>query len=107
MKHAQHAADAKACGIFAVDYYRLGVQPPDKISDETKWMAIIARCLAFLCLDKADLRTEKISAQAEFLERLGLNRHDSAQILNTSAESLRVLARLHKDKKGRRSGRKK
>jgi len=69
-------------------------------------MAIIARCLAFLCLDKADLRTEKVSAQAQFLERLGLNRRDAAQILNTSADSLRVLARLEKGKKGRKSGRK-
>ena len=83
------------------------MQSPDNANDETKWMAIIARCLAFLCLDKADLRTEKVSAQAAFLKRLGLNRHDAAQILNTSADSLRVLARREQGKRGPKSARKK
>ena len=68
-------------------------------------MAVIARCLAFLCLDRADLRTEKVGAQAEFLQRLGLTRQDAAKILDTSAESLRVLAQREKRKRGRKSGR--
>jgi len=79
----------------------------DKVNDQTDWMAVIARCLAFLCLDKADLRTETVGVQAQFLDRLGLNRHDAAKILNTSHESLRVLAHLQRAKKGGKRGRKK
>ena len=63
--------------------------------------------MAFLCLDKADLRTEKVGVQAQFLERLGLRREDAAKILNTSAESLRVLARREKSKRGGKRARKK
>jgi len=81
------------------------VPKTDKSDAETDWMGVVARCLAFLCLDRADLRAEKVGAQADFLERLGLSRHDAAKILNTSAQSLRVLARLEKGKRGRRNGR--
>jgi hypothetical protein len=78
----------------------------EKTNNEINWTAVIARCLAFLCLDKADLRTEKVGVQAQFLERLGLQREDAAKILNTSSESLRVLARREKSKRGGRRGRK-
>ena len=70
-------------------------------NDETNWLGVIARSLAFLCLDKADLRSEKVGLQAEFLESLGLHRRDAARLLNTSEDSLRVLARLSKTKKKR------
>jgi hypothetical protein len=79
----------------------------ERANDDIKWTAVIARCLAFLCLDKADLRTEKVSVQAQFLERLGLRREDAAKILNTSAESLRVLAGREKSKRGGKRARKK
>jgi len=79
----------------------------EQASDEANWTAVIARCLAFLCLDKADLRTEKVGVQAQFLQRLGLQREDAARILNTSAESLRVLAQRAKPKQGGRRARKK
>ncbi|HEX9628551.1 MAG TPA: hypothetical protein VF961_00915 [Pyrinomonadaceae bacterium] len=78
----------------------------ERANDDINWTAVIARCLAFLCLDKADLRTEKVSVQAQFLERLGLRREDAARILDTSAESLRVLAQREKSKKGHRRGKK-
>jgi hypothetical protein len=80
---------------------------PSKTTEDENWFAIIARCLAFLCLDKANLRTEKIGTQAQFLERLGLQRDDAARILNTSGESLRVLARRAKTKGGGKRARKK
>lgn len=75
--------------------------------DEINWTGVIARCLAFLCLDKANLRTEKVGVQAQFLERLGLPREDAARILNTSAESLRVLAGREKLTRRGKRGRKK
>jgi hypothetical protein len=68
-------------------------------NDKTDWLGVMARSLAFLCLDKADLRGEKVGAQAEFLGRLGLHRRDAAKLLNTSEDSLRVLARLSKSKR--------
>ncbi len=61
-------------------------------------MAVIARCLAFLCLDRADMRTEKVGAQAEFLERLGFNRQDAAKILSTARENYRGGAGFSKRK---------
>lgn len=79
----------------------------EKTNDDVNWTAVIARCLAFLCLDKANLRTEKVGVQAQFLERLGLPRGDAARILNTSAESLRVLAGREKSTKGAKRVRKK
>ena len=73
-------------------------------NDETNWLGVIARSLAFLCLDKADLRSEKVGIQAEFLMRLGLHRRDAAKLLDTSEESLRVLAQRAKGERGGKRG---
>lgn len=67
---------------------------------ETDWQAVIAKALAFLCLDKADLRSAKVAEQAAFLECLGLPRSDVARLLNSSEDSLRKLMPKPK-KKGR------
>jgi hypothetical protein len=71
----------------------------------TNWPAVIARALAFLCLDKADLRSAKVAEQAEFLECLGLPRRDVAMLLNSSEDSLRKL--MPKQKRNGRHERKK
>lgn len=57
------------------------------------WTSVIARSLAFLCLHYGDMRDKTLLDQAEFLDRLGMPRADSAALLGTSERSLRELAR--------------
>ena len=78
------------------------------VEQETEWLGIIARSLAFLCLAQADLRDKDLAPQASFLEGLGLTRREAAGLLGTTEDSLRVLMRRAKGtKKGARHGRKK
>ena len=76
------------------------MQTEDRNNEQPDWLAVIARSLAFICLDKANLRQESLGEQATFLQNLGLPRKDAAKILNTSDDSLRVLANVAKKKKG-------
>ena len=76
------------------------------MEDEQLWLSVVGRSLAFLCLKEAGLRDENIATRAQFLEGLGLPRKDAAQLLGTSAESLRVLLHLASHKK-RKNGPKK
>lgn len=62
-----------------------------QIFEDAIWLRIIARSLAYLCLDVTGLRKGDLAAQAEFLENLGLPRRDSANLLGSSEDSLRVL----------------
>ncbi len=72
---------------------------------EAEWLAVIGRCLAFLCLHTADLRDKELVRQAELLERLGLSRSEVASLLDTTEESLRVMRHRAK-RKGRVGGKK-
>ena len=82
------------------------MQTEDRNNDKVDWLAVIARSLTFICLDKANLREKSIGEQAEFLQNLGLPRKDAAKLLNTSVNSLQVLASLsRKKKKGKRAKR--
>ncbi|MCC7407302.1 MAG: hypothetical protein IT442_04475 [Phycisphaeraceae bacterium] len=67
---------------------------------ETDWLAVVARCLAYLCLKHSGLSDEKKLEQSAFLERLGLPIEDRAGIAGSTAASLRELTRLAKKKKG-------
>lgn len=79
----------------------------DRNDEKTDWLSVIARSLAFICLDKANLREKSVGEQAEFLQNLGLPRKATANILNTSVNSLQVLASLaRKKKRGQRAKRK-
>ena len=74
--------------------------------EETDWLAVIGRSLAFLCLCEADLRDKELLPQANLLESLGVSRRDAAAILGTTTESLRVTQHRARKSKGRLSGRK-
>lgn len=65
-----------------------------------EWLAVIARSLAFLCLAEADIRDKDLATQARFLQNLGVPRRDSANLLGTSEESIRVLLHRSNKKKG-------
>lgn len=68
--------------------------PTEQVFD---WSAVIARCLAYLCLKDSKYADSPLLEQAAFLERLGLPAADRADVLGSSRESLRVLG--HKAKK--------
>ena len=67
--------------------------------ENTRWLAVIGRSLAFLCLSEADLRAKELLPQATFLQALGLSRADAAAMLGSSDKSLAELARQAKNRK--------
>ena len=70
----------------------MAAKASDEIIPETDWTAVAARALAFLCLDRADMRTKTFLEQSKFLERFGIPRREAARILASTDESLRVAA---------------
>ncbi|MBX3387731.1 MAG: hypothetical protein KF768_14270 [Phycisphaeraceae bacterium] len=67
---------------------------------EIDWNAVIARCLAYLCLKQSEFRDDTKLAQANFLRSLGLPAEDQAGLTGSTANSLRVLAQQANKKKG-------
>jgi hypothetical protein len=68
--------------------------------DEVNWSAVTARCLAYLCLKSSRYADKSILEQAQFLEKLGLPLEDRADVVGSTAASLRELSRQAKAKKG-------
>jgi hypothetical protein len=67
---------------------------------ETDWTAVVARCLAYLCVQRSDAADKGLLEQATFLMNLGLPRSDAAALLGSTDDSLRVmLARKSSTKK--------
>jgi len=56
------------------------------------WNGVIARSLAYLCLERSGLTGESLLVQADFLQRFGLSRKEAATILGSTDDSLRVMA---------------
>lgn len=79
-------------------------QPVDDFSaQQGRWLAVIGRCLAYLCLQNSQVKSEKyLTTKAAFLEGLGLTRDEAAKLLGTTAESLRVLS--YKESRQRKQG---
>jgi hypothetical protein len=71
-----------------------------KPSQDTNWSAVIARCLAYLCLKNSERFDGSKLEQSDFLEKLGLPIDDRAGIIGTTPDSLRELARQSRKKKG-------
>lgn len=67
---------------------------------DPNWSAVIARCLAYLCLKNSEYRDKSTLEQAAFLEKLGLPMHDRAGVVGSTPASLRELARQARSKKG-------
>ena len=68
---------------------------------EEKWLSVMGKSLAFICLHLADLKTESQDKKRDFLETLGLTRRDIAGLLGTTEESLRVAAYKRTGRKGK------
>lgn len=76
-----------------------------KNEESAHWLSIIAKSLSFLCLHVAELRNKELTEQLTLLEGLGLSRRESAMLLGTTEESLRVLKyyKARKSKGGKRA----
>lgn len=73
-------------------------------SEEAKWLGVIGRCLAYLCLKNSDSAAKGVREQALFLEKLGLDINDQAGVVGSTPASLRELIRQAKNKNGGRGG---
>jgi hypothetical protein len=67
---------------------------------EVKWLGVIGKSLAYICLHLADLKTESQDKKRDFLEMLGLSRRDIAGLLGITEETLRVAEYKRKGRKG-------
>ena len=65
---------------------------------EQIWLPVIGRALAYLCLHNVGIDKETIGEKAAFLEGLGLDRRDIADMLGTSHASVAELLRVAKNK---------
>ncbi len=68
--------------------------------EEMNWLAVIARCLAYLCLKDSRYKDRSVLEQAQFLEKLGLPLEERAGVVGSTAASLRELSRQAKARKG-------
>jgi hypothetical protein len=68
--------------------------------EEAKWLAVVGRCLAYLCLKNSDAATQGVREKALFLEKLGLDIEDQAGLVGSTPESLRVMASRAQNKRG-------
>ena len=75
--------------------------------ERSDWQAVIARALAFLCLQNSEMKNERLGEKARFLKRLGLSTAHAAGILNTTPASLYELDRQERRRKGGKGGKKK
>ena len=71
-----------------------------------KTATIIGRSLAFLCLQSTSAKEGTLLQKAQFLNGLGLEFDDAAEMLGTSAASLKELARVARKGKGAKRGKK-
>ncbi len=76
-------------------------------NERSDWQAVIARSLAYLCLQNTDLKNDTLTTRARFLIGLGLSTADAAAILSTTPASLYELFRQARNAKGGRSASKK
>jgi hypothetical protein len=74
-------------------------------SEDSPWLAVIGRSLAYIALHKQELGAAGIGERAAFLEGLGVPRADVAAMLGANPASLKVMVNRIKRTGGRRRGR--
>jgi hypothetical protein len=70
-----------------------------------KWIPVIARSLAYLCVQVGELKDKGLTEKAAFLEAAGVDRKDVAEMLGTTYGSISEM--LSKAKRGKKKGDKK
>ena len=73
---------------------------------EQVWLPVIGRALAYLCLHNVGIDKKTIAEKATFLEGLGLDRRDTADMLGTSHASVTELLRVAKNKSKKKGSKK-
>jgi hypothetical protein len=74
-----------------------------------EWIPVIARSLAYLCIQVGELKDKSLADKAAFLEAAGIERKDVAAMLGTTYGSVtETLSKLKRTRKGgkKKSGRK-
>jgi hypothetical protein len=76
-------------------------------ADDSLWLAVIGKSLAYLCLEKARERDagkfEDVLAKVDFLMGIGLAEKDAAEAAGTNHKSVRDL-RAYYVKKSKKNG---
>lgn len=70
-----------------------------------KWIPVIARSLAYLCVQVGELKDKGLKEKAAFLEAAGVDRKDVAEMLATTYGS--ITETLSKAKRERKGGKRK
>ena len=66
-----------------------------------KWIPVIARSLAYLCIQAGELKDKSLGDKAAFLEAAGIERKDVAAMLGTTYGSIsETLSKAKRSKKG-------
>ncbi len=66
-----------------------------------KWTPVIARSLAYLCVQVGELKDKGLTEKAAFLEAAGVDRKDVAAMLGTTYGSIsELLSKANREKKG-------
>ncbi len=77
---------------------------------ESDWLEVVGKALAYLCVQQVALndpaRVPDVVAKVRFLEGIGLATADAAQLLGTTANSVKTNLRQREKRKGNRSGKK-
>ncbi len=74
------------------------------LANSERWLPVIGKALAQLCLEARKGSEMTIAEKAQFLEGLGLDRKDVAEMLGTTYASISELLRQAKKKKGKGRG---
>lgn len=82
---------------------------PNKAAEETIWISVIGKALAYLCIQQVAAtdpkRVGSLLDKVRFLEGIGVPKADAALILGSTANSVGVLER-RKRKGGKRASKK-
>jgi hypothetical protein len=70
-----------------------------------KWIPVVARSLAYLCVQFGELKDKGLTEKAAFLEAAGIDRKDAAAMLGTTYGSISEM--LSKAKRGKKGDKKK
>lgn len=76
------------------------------VSGEARWLAVIGRTLAYLCLREAEKQKkfDGVLERVDFLESLGLPAADAAKAAGSTKASVDELRRRQRKRKATRNG---
>jgi len=78
--------------------------------NDARWLEIIGKALAYLCVQQVaqndPKRVPDVVAKVKFLEGIGMPTADAAELLGTTANSIKTNLRQREKRKGTASGKK-